>query len=208
VSIPRATSGERCSALTAEGLTALMTIRGATTKEVFRAYTKNVLAPELRQGDWSCPGLVDTPERLENNVAMPRKTYPLEYRQRLVELVRAGQSPEALAREYEPSAKTIREWVEQASSIDRGKGGLTEADKDRRIRELEKQLEIEREEKEILKKPRPGSRGRAHRSPSGVRVHESAPGPAQHLHHGACSGALQERLQRLASARAVGPSEG
>jgi transposase len=96
--------------------------------------------------------LVDTPERPENNVAMPRKTYPLEYRQRLVELVRAGQSPEALAREYEPSVKTIREWVEQASSIDRGKGGLTEADKDRRIRELEKQLEIEREEKEILKK--------------------------------------------------------
>jgi len=38
-------------ALTAEGLTALMTIRGATTKEVFLAYTKNVLAPELRQGD-------------------------------------------------------------------------------------------------------------------------------------------------------------
>jgi transposase len=38
-------------ALMAEGLTALMTIRGATTKEVFRAYTKNVLAPQLRQGD-------------------------------------------------------------------------------------------------------------------------------------------------------------
>ena len=36
-------------ALTAEGPTALMTIRGATTKEVFRAYTKNV--PQLRQGN-------------------------------------------------------------------------------------------------------------------------------------------------------------
>ena len=85
---------------------------------------------------------------------MPRKTYPLEYRQRLVELVRAGQRPENLAREYEPSAKTIREWVERADAIDRGKGGLTEAEKDRRIRELERQLEMEREEKEILKNSR------------------------------------------------------
>lgn len=81
---------------------------------------------------------------------MPRKTYPLEYRQRLVELVRAGQSPEQLARDYEPNAKTIREWAARAETVERG--GLTEVDKDRRIRELERQLEIEREEKEILKK--------------------------------------------------------
>ena len=96
--------------------------------------------------------MVDTFERTEKSVPMPRKTYPLEYRQRLVELVRGGKSPEQLSKEYEPSAKTIREWVERADAIDRGKGGLTEADKDRRIRELEQQLEIEREEKEILKK--------------------------------------------------------
>ena len=32
---------------------------------------------------------------------MPRKTYPLEYRQRLVELVRAGRSPESLSDEYQ-----------------------------------------------------------------------------------------------------------
>jgi hypothetical protein len=36
-------------ALTFEGPTALMTIRGSTTKEVSRAYTKNV--PQMRQGD-------------------------------------------------------------------------------------------------------------------------------------------------------------
>ena len=83
---------------------------------------------------------------------MPRKTYPLEYRQRLVELVRAGRSPESLSDEYEPSAKTIREWAERAKAIERGTGALGEADKDRRIRELEQQLAIEREEKEILKK--------------------------------------------------------
>ena len=36
-------------ALTAESPTAWMTIRGSTTKEVSRAYTKNV--PQLRQGN-------------------------------------------------------------------------------------------------------------------------------------------------------------
>ena len=38
-------------ALSLQGLPAVMTIRGATTKEVFRAYVENVLAPELEPGD-------------------------------------------------------------------------------------------------------------------------------------------------------------
>lgn len=37
--------------LTTSGLKALMCVRGATTKEVFRAYVEEVLAPELRPGD-------------------------------------------------------------------------------------------------------------------------------------------------------------
>jgi transposase len=55
-----------------------------------------------------------------------RRTYPLEYRQRMIELVRAGRSPEALAREFEPTAQCIRNWIRQA---DRDEGrrpdGLT-----------------------------------------------------------------------------------
>lgn len=39
------------AALTMDGLTALMTVSGGTTKEVFRAYTEQVLVPELRPGD-------------------------------------------------------------------------------------------------------------------------------------------------------------
>ena len=46
--------------------------------------------------------------------AAPPPPYPLEFRQRLIELVRWGQSPESLAREFEPSAPTIRHWVKQA----------------------------------------------------------------------------------------------
>ena len=40
--------------------------------------------------------------------------YPPEFRRQMVELVRAGRDPEALAREFEPSAQAIRNWVRQA----------------------------------------------------------------------------------------------
>ena len=38
----------------------------------------------------------------------PPAPYPLEFRRRLIELVRAGQSPEELARKFEPTAQSIR----------------------------------------------------------------------------------------------------
>jgi transposase-like protein len=41
----------------------------------------------------------------------PKKVYPPEFRQRLIELVRVGRSPESLAKEFEPSAQSIRGWV-------------------------------------------------------------------------------------------------
>jgi transposase len=40
-----------------------------------------------------------------------RKPYPLEYRQRVIDLVRSGRSPEELAREFEPTAQCIRNWM-------------------------------------------------------------------------------------------------
>lgn len=43
-----------------------------------------------------------------------RLPYPAEFRQQIVELVRAGRSPEELSQEFEPSAQTIRNWVVQA----------------------------------------------------------------------------------------------
>ena len=44
-------------------------------------------------------------------MAKGRRPYPAELRRQMVELVWAGRSPEALAREFEPSAGTIRSWV-------------------------------------------------------------------------------------------------
>ena len=52
-------------------------------------------------------------------MAQEKKTYPAEFKRRVVELVRAGRSPEELAREFEPSANTIRKWATQAD-IDEG----------------------------------------------------------------------------------------
>lgn len=81
-----------------------------------------------------------------------RKPYPAEFREQLVALVRAGRSPEELAKEFEPSAQSIRTWVAQADR-DEGKraDGLTSQERKelQRLRRQVKQLETERE---ILKK--------------------------------------------------------
>jgi transposase len=55
-----------------------------------------------------------------------RRAYPPEFRSRLIELVRAGRSPEQLAKEFKVSGQTIRNWVKQAD-LDAGKrlDGLT-----------------------------------------------------------------------------------
>ncbi len=46
--------------------------------------------------------------------------YPVEFRHQMVELVRAGRTPEELSREFEPSAQTIRNWAHQAD-LDEGR---------------------------------------------------------------------------------------
>jgi transposase len=77
-----------------------------------------------------------------------RATYPPEFRQQMVELVRAGRSPKALARKFEPSEQTIRNWVRQAD-LDSGRrtDGLTSEEQAelRRLRRENRQLNLERE---------------------------------------------------------------
>ena len=81
-----------------------------------------------------------------------RPPYAPEFRQQMVELIRLGRSPEELAREFEPSAQAIRNWVSQA---DRNEGrradGLTSAEREelRRLRRENRRL---RQEREILAK--------------------------------------------------------
>jgi transposase len=77
-----------------------------------------------------------------------RKPYPHEFREQILELVRNGRTPNELAREFEPSGETIRNWVKQAE-IDSGhrQDGLTSDEKEElnRLRRENKQLRIERE---------------------------------------------------------------
>ena len=81
---------------------------------------------------------------------MPRSrvAYPPEFRQKMVELVHAGRSPEELAKEFEPTAQTIRNWVarveanagkrpELLSSVEREELG--------RLRKENRKLRVERE---------------------------------------------------------------
>ena len=68
--------------------------------------------------------------RKEFTMPRPHPRYPPEYRQQIVELVRAGRSPEELAREFEATAQTIRNWIKQADLDDgRRHDGLTTAER-------------------------------------------------------------------------------
>src|SRR5712691_13177580 len=82
----------------------------------------------------------------------PPPPYPEEFRRRLIELVRAGQTPEDLARKFEPTAQSIRNWVRQADLDDgRRSDGLTSDEREEVVR-LRREVRTLREEREILKK--------------------------------------------------------
>ena len=82
----------------------------------------------------------------------PKPSYPAEFRQQMVEMVRSGRSPESLGKEFEPSAQAIRTWVKQAD-LDEGRrsDGLTSVEREE-IRRLRREVRTLRMEREILKK--------------------------------------------------------
>ena len=47
-------------------------------------------------------------------MARTHQAYPPEFRRQMVELVKSGRTPSDLAREYEPSAGSIRNWGAQS----------------------------------------------------------------------------------------------
>jgi transposase len=80
-----------------------------------------------------------------------RRRYPPEFKARLIELVRAGRSPTALAREFEPTAHAIRRWVRQADR-DAGRAEGMTTDERIELQQLRRENARLREEREILKK--------------------------------------------------------
>jgi transposase len=77
-----------------------------------------------------------------------RPAYPEEYRRKIIELVRAGRNSYELAKEFEPTAVTISNWVKQAD-LDEGRrsDGLTTDERNElaRLRRENKRLRLERE---------------------------------------------------------------
>ena len=81
-------------------------------------------------------------------MAKTRPPYTPEFRRQMIELVRAGRTPEELAKEFEPTAQSIRNWVAQAErDAGRRDDGLTQREREElsRLRRENRQLRLERE---------------------------------------------------------------
>ena len=80
-----------------------------------------------------------------------RPPYSPEFRRQMVDLVRAGRSPEDLAREFEPTAQSISAWVvaagKQEGRRQEALAGLAASERDElaRLRRENKQLRVERD---------------------------------------------------------------
>ena len=94
-------------------------------------------------------------------MAKTHPPYAPEFRRQMVELVRAGRTPDELSREFEPSAQAIRNWVTAADRSEGRQGkdrsarpapaadgaDLSAAERDElaRLRRENKQLRLERD---------------------------------------------------------------
>jgi transposase len=89
-------------------------------------------------------------------VPRSKPPYPAEFRQQIVQLVRAGRTPAELAKEFGCSGQAIRNWVAQ-DAIDQGKpapgkeGALTTVEREELVR-LRRQLRQVEQECDILVK--------------------------------------------------------
>jgi len=81
-----------------------------------------------------------------------RSAYPPEFRRQMVELVRAGRGPDELAKEFEPSGHSIREWVRRADQDDGvQEDGLSNGEREE-LKRLRREVRQLRQEREILAK--------------------------------------------------------
>jgi transposase len=93
-------------------------------------------------------------------MAKTRPPYSPEFRRQMVDLVRAGRDPDDLAREFEPTAQSIRQWLTVADRRDGRREEKvevvtpTERDELIRLRRENKQL---RQERDILSRAAAGS---------------------------------------------------
>ena len=85
-------------------------------------------------------------------MAKHRKAYPEEFKRKLVALVREGRSPQELARQFEPSAQAIRNWIGQAEREEGRRSEVLTTTEREELQRLRRENGRLREEREILKK--------------------------------------------------------
>ena len=87
-----------------------------------------------------------------STIPKSHRPYPPKFRQRIIDLVWKGLTPEELARQFEPSAQAIRNWVRQADRDDgRRQDGLTTVEQEE-LRPRRRENRALREEREIVRK--------------------------------------------------------
>jgi transposase len=75
-----------------------------------------------------------------------RRPYAPEFRRQMIDLVCAGRDPEDLAREFEPTAQSIRNWMVQA---DRSEGRREEKGDGTSSAEREELIKLRREVRQL-----------------------------------------------------------
>ena len=81
-----------------------------------------------------------------------RKRYSAELQAELIRLARSGRSAKELARQYEPSEQTIRNWVKQAELDDGSRSDGLTTDEREELARLRRENARLKEEREILSK--------------------------------------------------------
>ena len=86
-------------------------------------------------------------------MARTRPPYPPEFRREAIRLLRAGdRSPKQLAQELGCTEQTLRNWLSQ-DEADRGeRSDVLSSEERKRLRELERENRVLRQEREILKR--------------------------------------------------------
>ena len=81
-----------------------------------------------------------------------RPPYSPQLRARLIELARAGRTPEELGRQFEPSPQTIRNWLKRADRDDGRRADSLTTEEREEVRRLRREVKALREERDILRK--------------------------------------------------------
>lgn len=105
-------------------------------------------------------------------MARTHEAYPPEFRWQPVELVNSGRTPSELAREYEPAADSIRNWVVQSARDAGERSDRLSTDELLELRRLRRESKQLRTECEVPPRSRLGRAARRLRCGIRMRVRQ------------------------------------